>query len=143
MERNEILKLAKEERFEEILDVSTGEPVVKIRRRFTLMISRHDSDGELCAAINKAWTILQHETSQERLERMCRVGHTMAKTGAYDEAIQYLGKALMLPGDKNIAQKSLAAYLNARAVEKANKANEMLKNAQSRVRDNIIHGNWF
>lgn len=143
MHQDNIIKLAKEERFEDVFDVPIGSPLDNIRRRFMLMTARHRSERELCAVINKAWTTLRNETSQERLERMCRVGHTIASTGAYDEAIQHLRRSLTLQGDKNDIYKSLAACLNARAIEKVSKASEMLKNAQSKVIDNIIYGDWF
>jgi len=146
MDRNEILKLVKEDRFEEVLEVPIGAPLDNVRHCFMLMRSRHNSDDEACAAMNKAWTTLRHETSQERLERICRISHILSNIGGIggnDKAIQHLRKALTLPGDRKIVRRNLAAYLNALAVEKANKANEMLKNAQSKMLENIIHGNWF
>jgi predicted Zn-dependent protease len=141
--QDNIIKLAKEERFEDVFNIPVGSPIDKVRRRFMLMTAQHRSEHELCAAINKAWTTLRNETSQERLERMCRVGYTMASAGAYDEAIQHLRRSLTLQGDKNNVYKTLAACLNARAVKKADKAQEILKNTQSKVIDNIIYGDWF
>lgn len=146
MDHDKILKLVNEERFEEVFGVPTLTPLGESRRRHRLMLSEAQklSDDELCTALNKAWATLQAETPKDLLERLCRIGHALAEIKEYDEAIRYLEIALRLPGDRTIARKIMAACLNTRAVENANRAAEMLKDVnKTALVENIIRGAWF
>lgn len=141
--RDEILKLVEQDRLEDALDVPIREASDKVGRRFRLLAHRHRSDDELTGALSKAWAVLRAETPKDLMERLCRVGHTLAQAGDYNAALRYLETAIRLPGDRALARKVMAACLNARAVEKANRADEMLKKGQKTLVKNIVYGRWI
>jgi hypothetical protein len=140
---DELLKLVEQDRLEDALDVPIREASDKVGRRFRLLAHRHRSDDELTAALSRAWAVLRSETPKDLMERLCRVGHMLVQAGDHDAAIRYLETAIRLPGDKAFARKVMASCLNARAVEKANRAGEMLNKSKKALLEKIVHGRWL